>query len=82
MAHGDLVDIGLDVLVPIRLNQVFRRDALIIDFGPVDPFPPHRLLRSLIEKIQDGVVSQLGDQMQGEALSHHLHHIVGAKMAI
>jgi len=58
--HSGLIDIGLDAISSRSLNQVFERNVLILDFGPIDTFASDWLLRSVIEKVERGIVAQLG----------------------
>jgi hypothetical protein len=77
-----LIDISLDAILGGRLHQVVERNPVILDFGTIDAFAADWILRPTIEKVQSRIVAQLGNQMQGKRLTHHLHHMVVAKMAV
>ena len=69
--HGQLIDLGLDVIEQGHLFEIFVGNMVIIEFGPILFGGPPLFLDPIVGEIKGGIVAQFGDEMQG-TLAHHL----------
>ena len=81
MQHFGLIDAGLDMTFNALFDQILLGNITVVDFLAIPSARASILLLAVVDEVQRGVTTQLGDQVQ-VTLPNHLQGLVVAKVSV